>query len=215
MDTSQFGPFANIVALGCALVATFSVLLLNMVGNKRGWTWLVDDSPDLIVTAGARMLAIVVMAVTYVTINSQNYGWFAALALICGGIGFYLVFRFDRLRKVHLMRIPETGSDGTQLEDGKGNLVFRYLVIGRESDLLPSAKCQLEKARKEHGNISLEDFVMGAGGATLGNPTALWDRELLAKKSSTLTLTLMSIFLLAVVTLFLAAFVIEVSGRVS
>ncbi len=33
MDIAQYGPFANVVAVALALVATFSVLLLKMLGR--------------------------------------------------------------------------------------------------------------------------------------------------------------------------------------
>lgn len=211
MDISRYGPFANIVAIGCALAAVFSALLVRMIGNRRHWTWVDDDALDSIVTAGARMLAVIVMAVTYVTIDKQNSRWFMALGLICGVAGFYLVSQFLRLRNIHLLKIPEVGPDGQQAVDEKGKLIFRYLVIGREADLRDDNKEKLEAARKKHGFVSLESFLMGAG-AEVGKPEALWNRELLANISSKLSLTLMSIFLLGVVTLFLAAFIVEVSG---
>ncbi|MGA9313526.1 MAG: hypothetical protein WBV77_02735, partial [Solirubrobacteraceae bacterium] len=62
-------------------MATFSMLLLKMLGTVKRWTWLVGGSPPFVITAAARMLAVALMAVTYVTIGKSNYGWFGAAAV--------------------------------------------------------------------------------------------------------------------------------------
>lgn len=215
MDPSKFGPFANIVGLACALVAMFSVLLLKMLGNIRRWTFLTADSPSFLVTAGARMLAVALMAVTYVTIDRSNYIWFGVAAAVCGLLGFLSVARFDLLRKQHVVKIPLVGDQGEQLADSKGNLQYARVVVGKETDLNSQAKADLEKARKKHGGVSLTQFMSGYGANKVNDPEALWDRPELAKISSRLTVTLMSVVLFAVITIFLAAFVIEVGGRSS
>ena len=212
MDPSQYGPFANVVALACALVATFSVLLLKMLGTLGRWTWLASDSPPFLVTAGARMLAVALMAVTYVTISSSNYGLFGVAAVLCGGMGFFLVARFDLLRKQHILKIPLVGAAGQQLVDVKGNALYDNIVIGLEADLLSQAKTDLHTARQK-GGLSLAQFMSGYGAHNVNDPESLWDRALLARLSNTLTMTLMYIVLCAVMTVFLAAFVIDASSR--
>ena len=103
MNLSQYGPFANIVGLAGALVATFSMLLLKMLGSVKRWTWLASGAPPFLVTAAARMLSVALMAVTYVTISKTNYGWFAAAAVLCGVLGFIAIVRFDCLRERHVV----------------------------------------------------------------------------------------------------------------
>src|SRR5215468_7422048 len=103
IDLTRFGPFAAVVAIALALVATFSMLLLKMFGGVARWTWLASGAPSFLVTAGARILAVALMAVTYVTISKSNYPWFAAVAVVCGLLGFITIARFDRLRERHVM----------------------------------------------------------------------------------------------------------------
>jgi hypothetical protein len=213
MNPNNYGPFVNVVAISGAIVATFSVLLLKMLGRTTHWTWLVDDSPSFLVTAGARMLAVTLMATIYVTINSTNYRLFEIAAILCGVFGFLAVARFDHLRKLHVVKIPLVAVDGTQSLDAKGKPMFKSVVIGSEDELRTSAKADLETARKKQGGLSLVQFMSGYGAKKVNDPEALWDRELLAKKSNTLTMTLMCIVLFAVMAMFLAAFVIESASR--
>lgn len=112
MTLSNYGPFANVVAIASALVATFSTLVLKMVGGVKRWTWLASSSPPFVVTAAARMLAVALMAVTYVTIDKSNYGWFGAAAILCGILGFVAIARFDRLRRLYVVQIPLVGEKG-------------------------------------------------------------------------------------------------------
>lgn len=213
MNPSDYGPFVNVVAIAAALVATFSVLLLKMLGRTTRWTWLVDDSPPFLVTAGARMLAVTLMATTYITINGSNYRLFGIAAILCGVLGFLAVARFDHLRKLHVVKIPLVMADGTQSLDAKGKPLYESVVIGSEAELRSSAKADLVAARKERGGLSLVQFMSGYGAKKVNDPEALWDRGLLAKKSNTLTTTLMCVVLLAVMAVFLAAFVIEAASR--
>ena len=146
MNLSKYGPFANVVALASALVATFSILLLKVLGTVRRWTWLASGSPPFLVTAAARMLAVALMAVTYVTISKSNYVWFAAAAVLCGVVGFIAIARFDRLRERHVVQIPLVGNDGTPLLDRKKNVRHQNVVIGLESDLRDDAKAAVTRA---------------------------------------------------------------------
>jgi len=213
MDPSQYGPFANIVALAAALVATFSVLLLKMLGGIKRWTWLATDSPPFLVTAGARVLAVALMAATYVTINGSNYGWFGAAAVVSGVLGFVSVTRFDRLRKLYVVPVPLVGPTGDQLLDKRGDPLFKNVVVGSEDQLRPEAAAALKDARERRGGVSLRQFMSGYGSQAVNDPEALWERGLLAGIGNRLTTSLMYVVLLAVITVFLAAFVIEVASK--
>lgn len=213
MDPSKYGPFVNIVALACALVVTFSVLLLKMLGTTKSWTWLSSDSPSFLVTAAPRAIVVALMALTYVTINSSNYVFFGILAVLCGFFGFWAIARFDYLRKLHVLKIPLVGEQGQQLVDARGNMKYENVVIGSEAELLPRAKSDFEAACQQFGSLSLGRFMSGYGHPRVNDPEALWDRKLLAKISNRLTVTLMYIVLFAVMAVFLAAFVIEVASR--
>lgn len=211
MDPSQYGPFANVVALAGALVAVFGVLLLKMLGRLKRWTWLAADSPPFLVAAGARVLAVALMAVIYVTINPSNYGWFGVAAVVSGVLGFFSVTRFDRLRKLHVTLIPLVGSDGNQIQDQRGAKLVKSVVIGSEEQLRPEAAAALKAVREKNG-VSLCKFMSGYG-SPVNDPGALWDRAILADTGNKLTTSLMHVVLLAVMTVFLAAFVIEVGMR--
>ncbi|HEX9884935.1 MAG TPA: hypothetical protein VGA70_00530 [Longimicrobiales bacterium] len=211
MDPSDYGPFANIVAIACALVATFSLLLLKMFGGVKRWTWLTSDSPPFLVTAGVRVLAVALMAVAYVTVNSSNYQWFAAAAVLSGVLGFLGVSRFNRLRKIHVVQVPQVAADGSPLLDKHDQPIQMNLVIGSERELLPDAAAALKEQRASRGGLSLRQFMSGYGAQRVNDPEALWDRGLLAEIANRLTTTLMYVLLLGVMTLFLAAFVVDVA----
>ena len=68
------------------------------------------------------------------------------------------------------------------------------------------------EARKQHGGLSIGKFMSGYG-ARVNDPESLWDRSVLAGRSNRLTILLMSITLLAVLTLFLAALTLDVHTR--
>jgi hypothetical protein len=211
MDPSQYGPFANVVALAAALVAVFGVLLLKMLGGLKRWAWLAADSPPFLVAAGARVLAVALMAVTYVTINSSNYRWFGVAAVVSGGLGFISVVRFDRLRKLHVAPVPLVGANGEALQDEHGVPLVTNVVIGTEQQLRSEAAAALAAARKR-GGISLRKFMSGYG-SPVNDPETLWDRTILAGLGNKLTSSLMHVVILAVMTVFLAAFVIDVAGK--
>jgi len=213
LSATQYGPFTNVVGIASALVATFSLLLLKMLGNLKRWTWLASGTPPFVVTGAARMLCVALMAVTYVTISKANYGWFAAAAVLCGLLGFVAIARFDRLRERHVVQVPMVGADGTPLPDGRNRVVRQNVVIGLESDLREDARAALVEARKTQAGLSVREFMSGFGPRRLNDPEALWDATLLANTRSTLTITLMFVVLLGVMALFLAAFTIEVFNR--
>lgn len=210
MNPSQYGPFANVVALAGALVAVFSVLLLKMLGGLKRWTWLTSDSPPFLVTGGARILAVALMGAIYVTINRTNYIGFGAAAVLSGLLGFISVIRFDQLRKLHIVSLQQVGTNGEVLADKRGP-IYKNVVIGTESELLPDAAESYRAARIAE-SISLAKFMSGYG-SSVNDPEALWSREYLAGIASKLTVSLMYVVLLAVLTVYLSAFVIDVASR--
>jgi hypothetical protein len=208
----KYGPFVNIVAVASFLVATFSVLLLKMLGKTTQWTWLASESTPFLVTAGPRILAVAFMAITYVTINQSNYLWFAVVAVLIGFFGFWAVIRFDQLRQRHVLAIPLVSEDGQPLRSRNNNPRVKNIVIGLEPQLRSEAKEALRNARQQRGGLSLAQFMAGYGAQNLNDPEALWLKEVLADISNKLSLMLMFIVLSAVMAIFLAAFVIEVGG---
>jgi hypothetical protein len=213
MSFGKYGPFADVVAIASALVATFSMLLLKTLGRVKRWTWLASEAPPFLVTAGGRVLAVALMAVTYVTISKSNYGWFAAAAILCGVLGFIAIARFDRLRERHVVQVPVVGEDGKELLDRKNEGVQRNVVVGLERDMRDDARAALAEARRKTPGLSVRQFMSGFGPQRLNDPEALWDSALLANTRSSLTITLMCIVLLGVMAVFLAAFIIEVFNR--
>jgi hypothetical protein len=211
MNADEYGPFANIVAIACALVATFSILLLKMIGGLKRWTWLAGGSPSFLVTAGARMLAVALMAATYVTISSTNYLWFGGAAVICGLIGFVCVVKFDGMRQQYVLSIPLVAADGGPLRDRRGRDQRASIVIGSEDQMRAEAASAFREAREKRG-VSLPKFISGYG-SPVNDPESIWEHSLLAQIANRLTTVLMCVVLLAVITLFLAAFTIEAAGR--
>src|SRR3954453_16187570 len=132
---NDYGPFAEVVAVVCALAAVFSVTLLRSLGSVKQWAGLGGNQPPLVVTAGARGLALAVIALAYLTINHSNYLWFAGLAVVIGILGFMTIIRFDRLRRRHVLEIPLVGSSGRAAKGGNGRARTESLVIGAEVDL--------------------------------------------------------------------------------
>lgn len=214
MDPSQYGPFANSVAIATALVATFAMLVVKAIGRVRRWTWLAGDTaPPLLVTAGPRLVAVAVMAVAYVTIDTDNYLTFAGGAFVVAVLGFVAVARFDHLRRVHLCEVPRVAGDGGPLLDKRGRQQVDKVVVGLESEMRSEAQVALSNVRSAKGGLSLCQFILGYGAQKLGDPAAAWDQEILAKHGSKLGRLLMYIVLSGALTLFLSALVIEVAGR--
>lgn len=213
MNASDYGPFASVIAIAAALAAVFSLLLLKSVGPVGQWIRQIGQQPSFIITAGARALAVALIAVTFVLINKTNYFAFAAAAVVFGVSTVVLIVWFDKLRKIHIYEVPMVTAAGAPANDKKGKPITNSLVIGTEDNMEASAKSALIAARKEHGGLSLTDFMSGYGATKVNNPTAIWSIPTLAAISNKLTLILMLIFLSAVMTLYLAASTIEVHQR--
>lgn len=212
MDLNKYGPFGNIVLIAGALIATFSLLLLKMIGRVKQWTWMSVDSPPLLVTVGARMVAVALMAGIFITINERNYLFFGGAAVIFGCIGLFYINRFNHLRMLHVVQIPLVGPNGAQLADGRRRLQFKNVVVGKQGDINDEAKEHFKEARTKHAGLTLIEF-MGGYGTPPNNPEALWDRELLANLSNQLTMYLVMIALFGVMVLYLGAFVIDIYNR--
>lgn len=213
MNFEQYGPFMNVVAVASALAATFSLLLLKMFGGIKRWTWLTSGAPPFLVTAAARALAVALMALTYITIDKDNILWFGGAACVCGLITFIAIAKFDRQRERHVATIPLVGSDGKPLVDSKNRKVNQHVVIGTESTLREDARIALANARKKKPGLSLRQFMSGFGSPHLNDPESLWDRTILADLRSGMTFMLMGALLFGVLTLYLAAFLVEVYNR--
>jgi hypothetical protein len=213
MSLDKYGPFANVVVLASALVATFAMLLLKMLGGVKRWTWLASGSPPFLVTAGARALAVALMAVTYVTIDKSNYRWFAGGAVVSGISVFIAISRFENLRQLHVWSVPLVGPNGQQLLDKKKSPIAENVVVGLESELRDDARIDFAAARKKTHGLSLQEFMSGYGAHSVNSPAALWDSAILAKRSSTLTTTLMWIVLFSVMALFWSALILDVAGK--
>lgn len=211
MILKDYGPFASVIAIAASLAAVFSLLLLKAFGRTKQWTWLVDDTPPFLVTVGARAVAVVCIALTFIFINKSNYAYFGVAAVIVGLAAVWLIVRFDRLRKTHIYRVPLLDANGAQARDWRGRLAYKNLVIGTEDTMRPDAKKALAKARKEHGPLSLPDYLGGTGGTSLHNPGSAWTQEMLAKISSDLTLLLLGIALSTVMALYLAASIVQIA----
>ena len=207
MELNDYGPFATIVAIIFALAATFSVSLLKMLGNVRQWTWLTAGPPPFLVTAGARVLAVAVMAVAYVTIDESTYRYFLAATVLTGVVCLLSVVCFDRLRRLYVVQVPIVNENGGEPSGARASV-----VIGPEDKLLPEAADSLRSARKRYGGVSLPKF-MGGYGTPVNDPLALWPSEILARIGNQLTVALLIVILSAVVTAFLAALVIVASTR--
>jgi len=114
MFNGKYGPFAETIAIVLALMAVFSMLLLKAVGKVSQWTFLAHDSPPFMVTAGARALAVALIALTFIFIDKNNYGWFGGAAAVCGVLMIVFISRFDHIRKAHICKVPQLNEDGSQ-----------------------------------------------------------------------------------------------------
>lgn len=204
---SEFGPFTNVVAIGLALGAVFSTFLVRMVGQIPRWTSLIDEPPDFLIKAGARIVTVAVMATAFTTINENNSSLWLLAALASGILGLFFIRRFDLLRRIHIVNVVEVGPDGDPLIDSDGEIVYRNLVLGTESNMNPAAAEDYREARQQ-GPLSLKDFMAGYG--SINDPGDIWSPEVLASTATRLSGTLIYIVLFAVVALFLAALVIDV-----
>jgi hypothetical protein len=211
MHLTNYGPFATLVTVAAALVATFSVFVLKAVGKVKRWSALTAGSPPFLVKTAARGLSVALIALTYVLIDASNYLWFGGAAIICGVLLFVAVVRFERLRQRHVVQVPLVAADGTPRRDWLRRPQVQNVVVGAEADLRPEAKQALADARAKRGGLSVRQFMSGYGAQTVNDPEALWDGTMLANIRSSLTTTLMCIILLGVLVLFWAAVIIEVA----
>src|SRR3546814_1566081 len=85
----------------------------------------------------------------------------------------------------------------------------KSVVVGREDQLRSEAAAALKTARRR-GGVSLKQFMSGYG-SPVNDPAALWSENLLASISSRIFVLLMFVVLFAVLTLFIASLVIDVS----
>jgi hypothetical protein len=167
MFPGKYGPFAQTVAIAGALLALFSLFLLRMVGKVSSWTWLAHDSPSFMVTAGARVVTVALITVSFILIDKSNYGWFAGAAAIFGIAAALLIGRFNRLRLSHICKVPLLDADGSR---AKTFLLrrpkFEQLVIGDETDMNAAAAQAYGKLR----GVSLCKFMSGYGRNGVNDP---------------------------------------------
>ncbi len=149
------------------------------------------------------------MAVTYVTISKTNYINFGIAAIVTGILGFVGIIRFEYARSLNVVLIPEVGPDGKQLQDDRGKGVERTLIIGSESELRPEVKKELAEERAAKGGVSLRQFMSGYKD-TPNDPDALWDPIVLTRIKTNLMVSLVIVVLLGVLTLFWAAFTVQI-----
>jgi hypothetical protein len=211
MAVQDFGVFANVMAVALALAASFASLVPRAIGRFDEWSGLTDNPPSILTLAPARVAAVVVMAVAYVTIDDDNLWMFGGIAGLCALFCIASVFRFDRLRRIHVAPIPLVSATGEQLKDSNGRVVEKRVIIGTEEKLRPEVAEDLRKARSTHGGVSLRDFMAGYG-STLNDPASLWDDTYLAGVGSRIARWLTAIVLFGVLALYLAALVVDASS---
>lgn len=161
------------IAIVAALVAVFSVLLMKAVGKVSQWTFLVDDSPPFMVTAGARALAIALIALTFIFIDKGNYSWFGGAAAVCAVFMIVFIWRFDHVRKAHICKVPLLNEDGGQKTGWFGSPKFKTVVIGSENNMKGQAAAQFQR----FGAGSLCKFLSGYGQNEVNNAEAIWTKE--------------------------------------
>jgi hypothetical protein len=106
------------LVIAAVLVTIFSTLLMKAVGKVSQWTFLADDSPAFMVTAGARALAIALIVLAFIFIDKSNYGWFGGAAAICAFLMIVLIGWFDHVRKAHICKVPLLNEEAARKRDG-------------------------------------------------------------------------------------------------
>lgn len=208
MEGNQYGPFEDIVAVAGALIATFSLFYEKMLGSVKRFPWLTGASTTLLVTGGAKVLTLVAMVIIYVTIDNDNWRYFAAGMVVIAVFCCLKSTHLDRLRQDHVVAVPKVGPDGSQLRDKRKKKLYTHLVIGSECELKPHAAQSLNNARKRDPSLTLVEFMAGFGTRTVNRPAALWEQRILAEHAHRLTRAFMYVVLSSVLTLFLASNVI-------
>jgi len=209
MFSGEYGPFATTIAIAAALFTFFSVLLMKAVGRVSQWSFLANDSPPFMVTAGARALAIALIALTFIFIDKSNYRWLGVAAAICAVLMIVFIARFDRVRKTHICKVPLLDQDGGQRKGWFGSPKWHMIVIGSENDMKQQAATRYRK----FGAGSLCKFLSGFGQNEINNAEAIWTKETLARISSKMTVLLIGILLCGVMALYFAALAVEVHQR--
>jgi hypothetical protein len=209
MFRENYGSFAATMMYAAVLVTVFSTLLMKAVGKVSQWTFLADDSPAFMVTAGTRALAIALIVLTFIFIDKSNYSWFGGAAAICAFLMIVLIGWFDQVRKAHICKVPLLNEDGSEKKGWFGSPKFKTVVIGSENNM----KEQAAAAYNKFGAGSLCKFLSGYGQNEVNNAEAIWTKRTLAKISSKMTMLLIGILLCGVMALYLAASAVEVHQR--
>ena len=210
MFGDKYGPFTQTLAIVAILTTVFTGLALKAIGKLSQWTFLVHDSPAFLVAGGARVLAIALIAASFIFIDTTNYHWFLSGAIFLGVLMMVFVAWLDLLRKQHLCKVPQINANGSQAKTFWGKEKFKMVVIGDVTDMKPDASAAYRKLA-----ISPCKFISGYGQNGVNDAAAIWPMDVLAKNSTRMTTLLMSILLCAALGLFLAASAIEVHLRSS
>jgi hypothetical protein len=213
MDLNKYGPFADIVAIIFGLAALFSTLVARAIGGIKQWTDLMGDTSPFLVLAGPRAVAVVLIAISFLTLTPSTVWFFIVLAVIAALITFVNIPRFNRDRAIYTCEVREVATDGSQAVDAKGVLKKRRLIIGSEEKLLPHAKRAFDEARKQNRGLSLCAFLGGFGSSEPYDASAAWSREELANIAKRLFTQLTWIVLAAVLALYWAAAIVEIKLR--
>jgi hypothetical protein len=208
---SEFGPFVHIMALVAALGAVFASLVVQSIGPLERWTNLVDDSPTFLIAAGPRLLAVALIAGSYIWATTLGSEVFAVLAVLAAVLGYLAIRAFDKLRRSHVVGVPIVGSGGQQARGAKGRLRFRNVVVGSDDALTEQAKRDYRTARERHAGLSLTEFMSGYGSPP-NNPESLWPKAVLVRIQMSITGRLMQAVVAGVMTLFWAALAIDIGA---
>jgi hypothetical protein len=197
-----FGPLASTMLVVAALAAAWSVTLLKVFGRTSKWTWYVDNTPSQFVTTGPKVVAIVLMAGTFLLVNKANFQIFLGVALLFAIAAFSILMRLDRLRRIHVHVVKEAVA-------GVGG---RVLVIGTEENMLPAAEQAFASAKAKEPPLTLVEFMSGYGVTGLYNPEAIWPRSHLIGIAHHMAMLLTFAFLCGVVAVYVAASAITIAS---
>jgi hypothetical protein len=212
MFGTDYGPFAKTIAIAAILIAVFSTLLLKAVGKVSQWTFLAggrDYSPSFMITAGVRALAIVLIVLTFISIDKNNYFLFLVGAAACAVLMFVLINQFDQMRQTYICKVPDINKDGSPKTGWFGGEKSKTVVIGTVENMTAVAAA----AYQANGQPGLCKFLSGYGVNEVNNPEAIWPKQVLAKISSTMNLLVMGVLLCGVMALYISASVVEVHQR--
>ena len=206
---TEFGPFANIMAIVAALVAVAGALVIRSLGPLGRWARLVDGTPTFVIAAGPRALTIALIAATYLWGQRLGGELFVGLAGVAATFTYVMIRRFDRLRRSNVVAIPVVGSSGEQARDERGKPQTRLVVIGPHDELTEEAARAYAEARKQRAELSLVEFMSGFGSPP-NDPESLWPRDVLVQVQMSITGRLMQAVVAGSMTLFWAATAIDV-----